>query len=459
MYRLFLWHPVCNLQDRVLSYQVRLISGIIMNQKTTLCFALLNVFLFLSLWASGKTDKYYYQNSVYQEEIKSVQLYRVGNELSYPILELGSDAKLILKFDDLSVDVKDYSYTLIHCDVNWNESFVQQSEYISGFPDNQIRDYGMSNNTTVKYVNYQLQIPNEDCTPKFSGNYALVVFADNNRENLVLIQRFYVVEPKVRIEGVVKKATFDPFNGENQEVDFNIYNEQLKLLNPTEEIKVVLMQNRRWDNAIRDLKPSFIHDNVLDYDYNKENVFPGGNEFRYFDIRTIRHPGENVSEVKFFRPYYHATLLPDAIRANKIYSSYKEMNGNFVIESQDRVTDYDTECDYEFVHFYLPMPSQLVGGTVNVFGALTGWNANKANEMKWNFDRAGYDLTLMLKQGYYNYEYVYVPEGAKIADSVNLEGSFFLTENDYQIFAYYRDLSSRYDRLVGFVTINSAIKN
>ena len=280
----------------------------------------------------------------------------------------------------------------------------------------------------------------------------------NDRKNLVLIQRFYIVEPRVRIEALVKRATFDPFNGENQEVDFKIVNEQLKLMNPREDIKVVLMQNRRWDNAIVDLKPNYIRDNVLDYDYNKENVFPGGNEFRYFDIRTNRHNGENVENIRFIRPYYHITLVPDEIRNNKKFLPYKEMNGNFVIESQDRVIDTDTECDYMFVHFFLPMPSQLVGGSVNVFGALTGWNANTTNEMKWNYETAGYELTLLLKQGYYNYQYVYVPEGAKKADSVNLEGSFFITENEYQIFAYYRDQSSRYDRLVGFLTLNSALK-
>jgi len=429
-----------------------------MYRKKVLFLTLLHIILTLNLWASGKTDNYYYQNAVYRDEIKSVKLYKVGNELSNPVIELGSEAKLILKFDDLAEDVKSYSYTIIHCDANWNESYIQQSEYLTGFPDNPVTDYAMSFNTTVKFVNYQVQIPNDDCSPKYSGNYALVVFEDNNRKNLVLIQRFYVVESLVRIEGLVKKATFDPFNGENQEVDFKIVNEQLKLLNPTEDIKVVLMQNRRWDNAILNLKPLFIRDNILDYDYNKENVFPGGNEFRYFDIRTIRHPGENVNDIKFIRPYYHVTLLPDAIRRNKNYSTYKEMNGNFVVESQDRVTDFDTECDYMFVHFFLPMESQLVGGSVNVFGALTGWNANKTNEMKWNFESAGYELTMLLKQGYYNYQYVYVADGAKKADSVNLEGTFFMTENEYQIFAYYRDQASRHDHLVGFVTINSAVK-
>lgn len=426
--------------------------------KSALFVSLLNIFLTLNSLASQKAEKYFYQNAVYKEGIKSVQLFRVGNELSNSVIELGSEVKLVLKFDDLTEDVKQYSYTIIHCDANWNESFIQQSEYLSGFPDNPVNDYAMSFNTTVKFVNYQLQIPNEDCSPKFSGNYALVVFGGNNREDLVLIQRFYVVEPKVRIEGLVKKATFDPFNGDNQEVDFKIYNEQLKLMNPREDIQVVLMQNRRWDNAILNLKPNYIRDNVLDYDYNKENVFPGGNEFRYFDIRTTRFNGENVQDIKFFRPVYHVTLLPDVIRSNKKYFSYKEMNGNYVVESQDRVTDFNTECDYVFVHFFLPMTGQLVGGSVNVFGALTGWNANKTNEMQWNYEHAGYELTMLLKQGYYNYQYVYVPEGSKKADSVNLEGTHFETENEYQIFAYYHDLASRYDRLVGFLTINSLVK-
>lgn len=430
-----------------------------MNHKIVIYLTFLHIILTLNSRASENADSFYYQNAVYHEEIKSVKLFRQGNELSNPVIELKGEAKLILKFDELSEDTNDYSYTLIHCDENWNESFVQQSEYLTGFPDNPITDYALSFNTTIKYVNYQLIIPNEDCAPKYSGNYALVVFEDKKRENLVLIQRFYVVEPLVRIDGQVKKATFDPYNGENQEVDFKITNQQLRLVNPASDIKVVLMQNRRWDNAIRSLKPSAIQDQVMTYDYSKENVFPGGNEFRYFDIRTRRYNGENVDNIKFIRPYYHFTLLPDGVRRNKDYRLYKEMNGNFVVESQDRVTDKDTECDYFFVHFFLPMESQLTGGTVNVFGELTGWNVNKTNEMKWSYENAGYELSMLLKQGYYNYEYVYVPEGAKKADAENIEGSFFVTENEYEIFAYYRSASSRYVRLVGFQILNSAVKN
>ena len=262
----------------------------------------------------------------------------------------------------------------------------------------------------------------------------------------------------MEVQGTVRRATHDAFKGENHEVDFSVYHDKLNIINPREEIRVVIQQNNRWDNAIKDLKPLFIRDRVLVYDYNRENVFPAGNEFRYFDNRTNRVNGENVQFTDFHSPYYHKTLMTDQVRANKRFFPYKEMNGKYVVESQDReVEDYDTECDYTFVHFTLPLEAVLLGGTVNVFGALNNWNANKSNEMTWNFDTGAYELTLLLKQGYYNYMYVYVPNGSASANHTNLEGSFWEAENDYQIFVYYKELSGRYERLVGYRQLNSVV--
>lgn len=427
-----------------------------MRTKLTVFFTLFYVIISLISFADGKdSNRFFYQNAVYREEIKSVQIFRDGNELSNPIYELNSDTPLLLKFDELASEAKDYWYTIIHCDADWNESHLIQTEYIEGFPENQITDYAFSMNTTVKYVNYLLAIPNENIKLKYSGNYAIVIYEDKDKEKLVLTRRVHVLEPLVRIEGKVKRATFDPFKGENQEVDFDVYTDRLQVQNPHDDIRVILTQNRRHDNAITRLKPLYIRDGVLSYDYNKENIFPAGNEFRWFDIRTHRYPGENVQSVEFHRPYYHATLLTDEVRSNKKYFPNKEMNGNFVIESQDRVQDFDTECDYTFVHFTLPLPAPLIGGSVNVFGALTDWNANKSNQMTWNPKTAAYELTLLLKQGYYNYQYVYVPAGASVADATNIEGSFSETENDYQILVYYKGPGSRYTRLVGFRQLNS----
>jgi len=405
----------------------------------------------------AQNNSYYYENAVYNENIKTVMMYRDGFELSYPVLQMGEDARLIFKFDDFSLDAKNYYYTIIHCDANWNESYLSQVDYIDGFTENPLLDYKLSFNTKFNYAHYQLVLPNNEVRFRVSGNYVLVVYEDNDKEKVVVTQRFYIVEQKAQIEGRVRRATSDAFAGSNQEIDFAIiHNSDILIENPLNDVKVVIMQNNRWDNAIRDLKPLHIRQNRLEYDYDLENVFPAGNEFRYFDNRTNRFNGENIASTDYFDPYFHKTLKPDEIRANKNFFKYKEMNGKFTIESQDPEVRFpDTECDYTFVHFTLLLESPLLGGSVNVFGALTGWNANKSNEMTWNFDSGAYELTLLLKQGYYNYQYAYVPTGSSVADLTNIEGSFWETENDYQIFVYFKDFSARYDRLVAYRLFNS----
>jgi hypothetical protein len=405
---------------------------------------------------SAQQRSFYYSNAVYREDIKTVMLFREGNPLSLPLIELGEETPLILKFDDLSGTVKSYYYTIIHCDADWNESYIRQNEYLEGFPDNPVNDYSNSFNTTFRYINYLLPIPNDKVKLRYSGNYVVVVY-EGRRDNVVLTKRFYVAEQKVKIEGTVRRATLDAFKGSNQEVDFNVLHPTFRIENPLQEVKVVITQNGRWDNAIRNLKPLFVQNGNLVYDYNKENVFPAGNEFRYFDIRTIKQIREGVEKTSFFRPYFHVDLLPGEVRNGKKFFSYKEMNGNYVVESQDRVNDYDTGCDYFFTHFSLAMDAPLLGGTVNVFGSLTDWNTNKGNEMTWNFETHRYELTLLLKQGYYNYIVVYVPDGSKTTDHTNLEGSFWETENDYQIYVYYRETGTRYDRLIGYRQLNSLI--
>lgn len=408
----------------------------------------------------GQQNNFYYENAVYRENIKTVMMYREGFELSNPVLALNEDARLVFKFDDLSPEPKDYYYTVVHCDADWNESFLNQADYINGYAENPLNDYQQSFNTTFNYSNYILYLPNPDLNFEISGNYVLVVYEDNDKEKVVITQRFYVVEQKASVEGRVRRATTDAFQGSNQEVDFAItFAPGMVPENPLKDIRVVVMQNNRWDNALKNLKPLQIRENRLEYDYDRENVFPAGNEFRYFDNRTNRVNGEYIVSTEYHAPYYHKTVAPGEVRANKNYFKYPDMNGRFTIESQDpEVRDFDTECDYTFVHFTLPLESPLLGGSVNVFGALTGWNANKSNEMTWNFDTGAYELTLLLKQGYYNYQYVYVAQGSKVADHTNIEGSFWETENEYQILVYYRDFSSRYDRLVAYQVLNSQFR-
>lgn len=393
------------------------------------------------------------KNSIFNENIRSVQFVREGWDFSQPVLELGADQRLLLKFDELAEGVTNFVYTITHCDSEWYPSRLVQSEYMEGFIENPVTDYAASVNTTSKYTNYLLTLPNENVRFLVSGNYLLSVFDEANRTAPVLTRRFYIVEPSTEISGEVKKSTFEGYKGRDQEIDFTVDYSRFSIQDPRTEVKVVVMQNSRDDNCLTNLKPLFVRNNLLCYDLSRENVFVGGNEFRNFDTKNIRMNGLGIANIEFINPDYHITLRTDQIRGGD-YRNESDLNGRYLIKN-DRVTDSDLEADYIFVHFSLEMKEPLLGGEVYIFGGLSDWQCQPANKMKWNFESKLYEAALLVKQGFYDYQYVYVENGSKKIDSTLLEGSYVETENDFQIFIYYRSFSSRYDKLIGYRTINS----
>jgi len=393
-------------------------------------------------------------NGIFRENIRSVQFVREGWEFSQPLLELGTDQRLLLKFDELADGVTNFVYTITHCDSEWYPSRLVQSEYMEGFIENPVTDYAASVNTTSKYTNYLLSLPNENVRFLISGNYILSVFDEGNRTTPVLTRRFYIVEPSALISGEIKKSAFEGYKGRDQEIDFTVDYSRFSIQDPRTEVRVVVMQNSRTDNCLTNLKPLFVRDNQLSYDLSRENVFAGGNEFRNFDTKNIRMNGLGVSNIEFLNPMYHVTLRTDQIRREDGYHNESDLNGRYLVKN-DRVTDSDLESDYIIVHFSLEMQEPLLGGEIYVFGGLSDWQCQPANKMKWNFESKRYEAALLLKQGFYDYQYVYIENGKNRIDNTLLEGSYVETENDYQLFVYYRGFSSRYDKLIGYRTINS----
>jgi hypothetical protein len=408
----------------------------------------------IKMTASPKVIAKTLMNGVYRENIRTVQFFREGWEFAQPVIELGTDQRLTLKFDELSDRVTNFVYTLTHCDAEWYPSRLVQAEYMVGFIENPVTDYAASVNTTVRFTNYLLSLPNEQVRFLLSGNYLLSVFDEANRSTPVLTRRFYVLESSTEIRGEVKKSTFEGYKGRDQEIDFTVDYSRISVQDPRTEIKVVVMQNARADNCLMSLKPLFVRDNQLSYDLSRENVFPGGNEFRNFDTKNLRINGFGVANIEFVNPLYHVTLRTDQIRREVDYRFESDLNGRYLIKN-DRVTDYDLESDYMLVHFSLQMPEPLLGGNIYVFGGLSDWQCLPANKMIWNYELKLYEASIMLKQGFYDYQYVYIENGENRIDNTLLEGSHVETENDYQILIYYHGFSSRYDKLIGYRTINS----
>lgn len=393
-------------------------------------------------------------DQVYKESIKSVLLYRAGWELSYPIIELNSSEQITLSFDDLSDDIKNYSYTLIHCDENWYPSVIQEEEYMEGFNSNQIYDYALSSNTDVGYVHYTLNIPNEDVRLRLSGNYIIKIFEDYSVENIIMTKRFAVTESAVSVDAEVIRPITPPYMDTGHEIIFSVLYGQLNIIDPFSELLVRVCQNNRWDLTLNNIKPLIVRDGIIEYSDHAQNILPGGNEYRQFDMKSLKYQSEFVKNIDYISPYYHVELVPDKPRQKNDYFFNEDLNGRFFIDIQGSGKK-NTDADYVYVHFTLLQDSPLTDGHIYVFGALTNWSIGNTSMMEYNSDRAAYDLTLLLKQGFYNYEYVFVSDRTKVIDPFNFEGSHFEAENDYVIYIYYRPANSRYDRLVGYQVVNS----
>ena len=375
--------------------------------------------------------------------------------MSYPIIQLGSDDRLVLSFDDISENTKNYNYTIVHCDHNWNPSDLLETEYMKGFAQNPLNDYQFSFNTKFIYTHYKLVFPNQDFQILKSGNYLIKVYEDNNDDDPVLVRPFMVFEPLVQVVPQIRYSVNTAIYKQMQEINFNILHPRFNIDNPRDEIKVRIMQNSRLDNQITDLKPQYIRPGQLVYDYNRQNLFKGGNEFRWLDIRSTRFAPEYVKKIVYQDPYYHFELFPDYPRNGKSYFYKEDFNGRYYIQ----VREYDDpaiEADYVYVHFTLRAP-HYTDGDVYVIGGLTDWQLNEKSKMIYNEQKMCYELILLLKQGFYNYMYLFKEHGATKGDIEKIEGSFGQTENDYLILVYYKRTGDYYDHLIG-VSISNSLK-
>lgn len=402
---------------------------------------------------------FHYSDWNYKTNIQTVQLHESSFDANPAILELNSGNLLELSFDDLDFDKKSYSISFEHCTANWESSTLMPTEFINGFFEANILNYTFSTNTIQKYTHYTITFPQANINFTKSGNYIVYVYQDNDKEKLILTKRFMIFENKVTLLATTRQAMGNDEQYEKQHIDFSILNSNYELTNPFTDLKVIITQNNRWDNAVNDIKPTFVEPTKLTYSLDDKSTFNGGNEFRYFDTRSLRTYTERVNNIyRDSLSKYHIELKTDELKTFKNYSFYNDINGSYLIKNKDMVGNPDYEADYSWVHFFFPYDNAQSDGNFYVLGKLTEWKTNKKNMLTYNYKKIGYECKLFLKQGYYNYNYVFLSDNKKGGDETLTEGNHWETENDYTIYVYHRKRGTYYDQLIAVKRLNSMRK-
>ena len=387
------------------------------------------------------------RHEILNERIASLQVVPGDNWLSpLPIVELNGATPILIAFDDLTHDYHRYAYRLEHCEADWTASEgLFESDFVDGFAKgNVIEDLSLSMNTDVLYTHYRLQIPNERCRIKRSGNYRLTVYDENNGDEIMFRACFMVVEPQMSVAMKVTSNTDIDLNHQHQQVAMDVGFGSLNVIDPAREIKTVVMQNGRWDDARINTKPQYVRADGLTWDHDSSLIFNGGNEYRKFETLDVNHPTMGIESINWDGTMYHAYVWTDEPRPNYVYD--EDADGAFYIRNSDNIEN-DYASEYLMIHFRLKAPRQK--GDVYLNGTWTNHQFAPSFQMHYDDVKQCYEGRVMLKQGYYSYQYLVVKADGTVGP-VSTEGNFYQTENQYQALVYYRGVGERTDRLVGF---------
>ena len=396
-----------------------------------------------------------YTDAVYKPNIYSVRFHQYGSQFALPVYNVNSYDQLELNFDDMDGGVRSYYYSFQLCDYDWNPVDISPFIYIKGFTQQRISNYRYSSIALTKYTHYQAILPDKNTTITLSGNYILKVFLDGDTSKLAFTKRMLVLDQKAAIGGHVAQPFNPQFFRTSQKIQFNANINGLNTFSAAQQIKVVILQNNRWDNAQRDITPAFVRNNSLEYNSESSAIFPGGKEWRWLDLRSFKLQSDRVDSADYNKASTTIYLKTDVDRGTQRYMYYRDLNGMYSSETYETINPY-WQADYATVHFSLAAPNGVAypGKDIYLAGQLTNYVFDEKTKMVFNPDKGVYEVTAFLKQGYYNYTYVAIDQNDPSQRS-DLEGNYWETENSYTILMYYKSFTDRTDQLIGVSKISS----
>jgi hypothetical protein len=373
-----------------------------------------------------------------------------NNQNSIPLFSLNGPFEI--QFDDLYANEANYYYEIVHCNYDWKHSDLSKNEYLQGFDGIRIQEYTNSLNTLQLFSHYRIGFPNKNTRLLVSGNYMIKIL--NEDREVVFSRKLMLYEDLVSVPMQIKRARTLSNINYKQNLDFSIKSPNLLFQSPLQNVKVLLLQNGKLNEAITNVKPMYTIGNDLIYKYDSETQFWGGNEFLYYENKVIRAATNFISRVDSNNGVYNTHLYADNARINKTYTYNPDANGNF-IPLNANTSNNAIEADYSWVFFTLSAPSFYEKKNIYINGMFNNYAISDENKMDYNQEKGIYEKAIMIKQGFTNYQYVVADQNKKIDYENAIDGNFCQTENNYFAIIYYRENNQRYDRIIGKGVANS----
>ncbi|MET3538516.1 type IX secretion system plug protein [Chryseobacterium limigenitum] len=389
---------------------------------------------------------------VFGQNIQSIQLFNPHTNDETPVINLNQT--LVLSFDDLTNSSDIFRYTIKHYDRNWQDDNLFFTEFANGSLNGMVDKFQYSFNTLQAYTHYTLTFPNDKMQPKVSGNFELIVYKDSVEKPLFK-RRFYVVEDNANLALNISRISDARNPNANQRVEVQAVSKGGDLSSNVNSMSLNVMQNNNPNVTVNNLKPSATLGNKLLFQ-QMNLVFPGNNEFYYFDNKNMNLPADMVLATEL-KDGVNQTYLHPVWAFPLNYQYQPDVNGAWYYRRNDIGLERNAEREADYSWVYFSLESDPVDKEIYVLGGFNNFQPSKENQMQYDVAGKKYVAKIFLKQGFYNYILATKnPDGSLNFGEVN--GNFWQTENLYQAFLYYAPFGRNYDGLMGYGEFRTPVR-
>jgi hypothetical protein len=374
--------------------------------------------------------------------VRTIQLYRTGNEAALPVIELGSGQTITLEFDLLVEDGRPLSVYFYHADRVWRRD-LSPSEYLGSFHRDDLLDYRPSLGTEVPYVHYAYRFPSRSIEFLVSGNYIIRVTEQGDEEAVIFERAFFVTEQAASLDFTTDRLLLSG-SGHPFTQPLAAFTPPAEIAGNVFDFNVCFVRNGRLDLARCAERPTLVQQPMLQFYLPPELSFEPEAASYFLDLGHLR-VGNQIARTDFSVRPYRVELEPDYGRFGGSGIS-PLLNGQPVVSGAVvGVSDADVAAQYASVRFrYVPPDERPLSGGVIVTGSFNGWMIDPDHALEWMPAEGRYEGELLLKQG--QYEYRYVSRDRRLAHAQR--GGMPRAENQYAAFVYYRDIRVNTDRLL-----------
>jgi hypothetical protein len=379
------------------------------------------------------------QQKIPPNDIQSINIHPEGQPEQAPIIELNSSQKLLLSFDYLGTQSRQFRVTVDHYDKSWNRSGIGPNTYLDSFSETTIQSSKTSLTQRPSYHHVEFSFPNSELQPAVSGNYLINVYSvDDN--SLLFSKPFFITEDRGQINTEVERLFAQRDDGRPLDQLFSTFNYPGFVEYPQFDLAMTFVQNRFWGRTRQVEFLDTITPGQLRGYIGRDNAFVGNYEFKQLNLQRFDIDSQQILE---YRP---GTTPPRVILRRDVQNldttpPRSEAAVNTGIPNDDR------KSNYAQVKFRLQTDDSIPHSSeIYIVGNFNNWMINKLNRMSFDSDKQMWTGQALIKQGSYAYKYVTVEDNR--VEDLALDQGFLSAQQEYLTFIYFQDPDQKFDRLL-----------